>query len=321
MVAACGLAAALGSADAAAAQPSLRTIWRIPPHDLARAEAAVRGGTIALGAFALPRGSAQGPARWYTIRLRAALRPARGDGECILSAATDGATAAQIDIRTHARSAVVSSLGWIQGRRRLVTRAGAVNLDFRNYLQVRGVRAGANPFTLTLDRLHGPCLAGIRLLKGSGIAATRARPDELRFLVPTEVLPATKGRALTIPYELIRRGGWPDRGAVVTLSVPDGWRVDGPASQRFRWLGGGRRGSFTVTPSTTGTSFAGLRAMRVYNEPSATIAARVEPAGSWLLARGLPLLASATLIVGAAALTLAARRAKRRERATARRAG
>jgi hypothetical protein len=266
-----------------------------------------------LGAFELPRGSAQGPARWYTIRLRAALQLARGTGECILSAATDGATAAQVDVQTHPRSAVVSSLSWIQGRHRVLTRASAVTLDFRNYLQVHGVRGGANPFTLTLDVLHGPCLKSIRLLSGSGIATTGARPDELRFLVPTEVLTATKGRELTIPYELSRRGGWPDRGATVTLSLPRGWRIDGPESQRFRRLDDGRRGSFRITPNTTGTSFVGLRAMRVYNEPNATIQVKVEPPKSWLLARGLPLLLAATLIVGAAALTLASQRAKRRE--------
>jgi hypothetical protein len=325
VVAACGLAAALGAAGSgdaaavtsAAADPGLRTNWQIPEHDLRRAGAVVRGGTVALGAFQLPRGSAQGPLRWYTIRLRAVLGLARGNGECILSAATDGATAAQIDVQTHPRSAVVSSLGWIQGRRKLLTRTRVVHIDFRNYLQVHGVRGGANPFTLTLDVLHGPCLKSIRLLRGSGIASTGARPDELRFLVPREVLTATKGRQLTIPYELSRRGGRPDRGAAVTLSIPGRWRIDGPRSQRFRRLGDGRRGSFRVTPTTTGTSFVGLRAMRVYNEPNATIQVKVEPPRSWLLTRGLPLLLSATLIVGAAALTLASRRARRREREAA----
>jgi hypothetical protein len=314
VVAACGLTTLLGGGDAAtaAARPGLRAIWQVPQRDLPRAGGVARGGTVALGAFELPPGSKQGPARWYTIRLRAALRLARGSGDCLLSAATDRATAAQIEIQTHPRSAVVSSLGWIQGRRRLVTRARVVQLDFRNYLQVRGVRGGANPFTLTLELLHGRCLERVRLLPGSGIATTRARPDELRFLVPTQVLTATSGRRLTIPYELARRGGWPDRGAVVALSVPRGWRVDGPRSQRFRRLDDGRRGAFRVTPTTTGTSFVGVRAMRVYNEPNATIPVKVEPARGWLSSRWLSLLLSATLIVGAAALTLASLRARRR---------
>lgn len=319
MVAACGLAAPFiagrdAAAAPAAAPPGLRTIWRIPQGALHRAGTVAHGGTVALGAFALPRGSAQGPSRWYTIRLRAVLHIARGSGECIVSAATDGATAAQVDVQTHPHSAVVSSLSWIQGRHRVLMRAGAVTLDFRNYLQVRGVRAGANPFTLTVDALRGPCLKRIELLRGSGIATTPARPDELRFLVPTGVLRATKGHALTIPYELSRRGGWPDRGATVTLAVPGGWRIDGTPSQRFRRLNRGRRGSFHVTPSTTGTSFVGVRAMGVYNEPNATLQVRVEAPRSWLAARGLPLLLSAVLIVGAAALTLAGQRARRRAR-------
>jgi hypothetical protein len=314
VVAACGLAVAAGAGDAAtptrAAHPGLQTIWQIPAHDLPRAGSVARGGTVTLGAFELPAGSAQGPVRWYAIRLRAVLGLARATGDCILSAATDGATAAQIEIQTRSGSATVSSLGWIQGRRRLVTHAGHVRLDFRNYLQVHGVTGGANPFRLTLDVLRGRCLTSIRLLRGSGIATTAARPDELRFLVPTTSLTATKGHELTIPYELSRRGGWPDRGATVTLSVPRGWRIDGPVSQRFRRLDDGRRGSFRITPTTTGTSLVGLRAMRVYNEPNATIQVKVEPPKSWLRARGLPLLLSATLIVGAAALTLASQRAK-----------
>lgn len=302
-------AAALG-----AGQPGLRTIWQVPPRDLARAGRVAGGGRVALGAFELPRGSAQGPARWYTIRLRAALRLTRSSGDCLLSAATDGATAAQIEVQTQRRSAVVSSLGWIQGRHRRVTRARVVALDFRNYLQVRGVRAGANPFTLTVETLRGRCFEGVRLLRGSGIATTPARPDELRFLVPTQVLAATRGRQLTIPYELARRGGWPDRGAVVALSVPHGWRIDGARSQRFRRLDDGGRGAFRVTPTTTGTAFVAVRALRVYNEPSATIPVKVAPARSWLSGRWLSLLLSAALIVGAAALTRASLRARRRER-------
>ena len=305
---------AAGDAAAAthAARPALRPIWQVSQRDLLRAGGVAHGGTVALGAFELPRGSAQGPARWYTIRLRTVLRLARGTGDCILSAATDGATAAQIEVQTHPRSAVVSSLGWIQGRRTLATRARVVKLDFRNYLQVRGVRAGANPFTLTLETLHGRCLENVRLLSGSGIATTHARPDELRFLVPMQVLTATRGRQLTIPYELSRRGGWPDRGALVTLSVPRGWRIDGPRSQRFLRLDAGRTGSFRVTPTTTGTSFVGVRAMRVYNEPNAMIPVKVEAPRRWLSGRGASLLLSATLIVGAAALTLASLRARRR---------
>ena len=321
MAAACGLVVTLvvagsgaGDAATAGAHPGLRPIWQIPRRDLLRAGRVANGGTVPLGAFELPRGSAQGPLRWYTIRLRAVLWLARGNGDCLLSAATDGATAAQIELHTQPRSATVSSLGWIQGRRRLAPRAGRVDLDFRNYLQVRGVRGGANPFTLTLEVLRGRCLTRIRLLRGSGIATTRARPDELRFLVPTTVLTATKGRELTIPYELVRRGGWPDRGATVALSVPREWRIDGSASQRFSRLGYGRAGAFRVTPSTTGASLVGLRAMRLYNEPNATIQIKVEPAKSWLLTRGLSLLLSATLIVGAAALTLASRRAKAGDR-------
>jgi hypothetical protein len=320
VVAACGLALAPSAAAAIpprAALPGLHTIWQVPARDLPRAGGVVGGGTVTLGAFRLPAGSAQGPARWYAIRLRAVLGLARGSGDCILSAATDGATAAQIELQTRPGSATVSSLGWIQGRRRLVTHARQVRLDFRNYLQVHGVQGGANPFSLTLEVLRGRCLTSVRLLRGSGIATTAARPDELRFLVPTSTLTATKGREVTIPYELSRRGGWPDRGATVTLSVPRGWRVDGSRAQRFQRLDHGRRGSFRVTPNATGTSFVGLRAMRVYNEPNATIQVKVEPPSSWLSSRGVSLLLSATLIVAAAALTRASRRAKRRERAAA----
>jgi len=319
VAACCGLAVASSAADAAPpSAPGLRTIWQVPAQALPSAGSVAHGGTVTLGTFALPAGSAQGPSRWYAIRLRVVLGLARGSvGDCILSAATGGATAAQIEIETRRRSSAVSSLGWIQGRRRLVTHAASVTLDFRNYLQVRGVKPGANPLRLTLDVLGGHCLTSLRLLRGSGIATTAARPDELRFLVPTTALAATKGHQLTIPYELSRRGGWPDRGATVTLSAPRGWQVEGARSQRFQRLGDGRRGSFRVTPTTTGASYLGLRAMRVYNEPSATIQVRVEPARSWLSTRGVSLLLSAALIVAAAALTRASLRARRREHAEA----
>ena len=150
--------------------------------------------TRVVARYRLSPGTRQGVPLWYTIRLHARFRFARRPGECILSAATNGLTAAQIIVKTDRRAAQVSSVGWIQGRRLSRLSAKTARIDFRNYLQTRGPRPGPNTLTVTLDVLRGRCFDSLSVLPDSGIGATTVRPDELRLLVPQQPIVATAGR-------------------------------------------------------------------------------------------------------------------------------
>jgi hypothetical protein len=290
---------------------SLHTIWLVPEAGLASVARLKQQRTVQIGAFRLHSGALQGKALWYTIRLRARLELSRARGDCILSAATNGATAAQIEVITNRRAATVSALGWIQGSQHRTTRSKTITIDFRNYLQVHGVHGGLNSFTVTLERLYGTCFNAIRLERGSGIATTTAYPEELQLLVPSTPLAATIGQPLAIPYEVTRRGGWPDQGATVKLTLPDGWRADGPAHMTFRRIGHQRKGTFRIIPAATGRAIINLAVLKSYNQPRAAIQVNAVRPSRWLTSRGLPLLLCAALLVTATALTRASWRRRK----------
>jgi hypothetical protein len=196
----------------------------------------------------------------------------------------------------------VSQLGWIQGLKRTTTESRTLSLDFRNYLQVRGVRGGRNVFTITVDRSRGVCLRNLRIARGTGIETTTAHPQELKVLVPLQSLTATKGDVLTIPYAIARRGGWADRGAVVQLSLPPKWRIVGAPTQKFVRIGRERRSTFKVIPQTEGQAVLKISVLRSYNQPDAPVAVQVRARESNVRAFAPTLLAGA-LIVAAALLT------------------
>ena len=122
----------------------------------------------------------------------------------------DAFDAAAVARAVQGQDAVVSSLGWIQGRRRARVTAPTAHLDFRNYLQLHGVRPGLNTFTVTEDVLRGRCFESVSLLPDSGVGATSVRPDELRLLVPSAPVVAVAGRRTRLRFAVVRRGGRPD---------------------------------------------------------------------------------------------------------------
>lgn len=315
------LVAALTAAPSAAGKPAsvtpqgLTSVWQVPNAGLVKAGELRSSGTVQLGAFHLPRDAREGHGEWYVIRLVGRLALSRSPGECALSASTNGRTSAQFIIKTHRNAASLSETGWIQGSRLIRTRSRFVHLDYRNYVQISGVRPGLNPLTVSLRNLQrSSCIRDIVLSPGTGIYVTTANPEELSLHVP-RTLNATKGVPVTIQYTLVRRGGWPDRGATVVLNPPDGMRVEGPRTAHFSHVGHVQDGVFHVVPQVNGPEFVQLSVPARYNEPQATVALSVGAGeASWVRRKGIPVLLSAALLVGAATLTRAARRDRRRDR-------
>lgn len=293
----------------------LHSVWIAPQGALARARGLYSGGTTTLGAFRLPNGVRQGSPLWYVIHIQAALVLQPGHAECELSAATDGATAAQIIVRTFGRRTIISTDGWIQGASDTRIRSRRYEVDYWNYLQLHGVRRGTNVVTVTVRDLSGneKCLRAIKLGRGTGVFGTRSNPRELQLLVPRDAVNATAGSSLTIPFEVVRRGGWPDRGATVVLDLPEGWRALDGARRTFTRIGSRRDGSFRVIATAPGSQILTLAVARSYNRPEAAVRVVVRPAGGWFPGR-IAILVSAGFIVLAAAMTRAAWRDRRRHR-------
>ena len=307
------LAAAAGTASAASAPPLIGDRPGFWPLSRLGTHGAIRiaePGTRVVARYRLSPGTRQGGPLWYTIRLHARFRFAREPGECVLSAATNGLTAAQIIVKTDRRAAQMSSVGWIQGRRLLRLPGKTARIDFRNYLQTHGPRPGRNSLTVTLDVLRGRCFDLLSVLPDSGIGATTIRPDELRLLVPQQPIVATAGRPTKLPFALRRRGGRPDGGLDVKLVLPDGFRAVDGTVWHFARIGRVGSGRFEFVPKSSGHYVLSLAVPRRYNQPTAAVEVDVVKARSWLISRFLPSLLAAVLLGGAAAFMYATRKTK-----------
>jgi hypothetical protein len=293
----------------------LRSVWSVPRGELGRAGALSYGGTVSVGGFTLPQGTRQGAPLWYAIHLSGLVHLKPGHSECELSAATDGATAAQFVIRTQGHRTLISTNGWIQGGSDRMIKSPVYRVNFWNYLQTSGVHGGVNSLTLSVQDLGAPCIRGVRLFKGTGVAVTKADPRELQLLAPRGTLSGTKGQALTIPFEVTRRGGWPDHGATVVLTLPAGWRSLNGTRRTLSRIGSRRAGSFRVVAGTLGSQQLMLAVAGSYNQPIAPVRVTVHAPPAWFSTLGrVPILVSAAFIVLAAALTRAGWRDRRREK-------
>ena len=226
--------------------------------------------------FRLPRGTRQGRPLWYLVRLQATVRFARGvRGKFLLTADVNGATAAQIPIIVRRGSLRLEELGLVEGRRSRTVAGRHARLDFRNYIQISGIRGGLNVLhfaiePLTVRGLALPHAFEVAVLGGSGIEATRALPDELLLSAQPPDVTAHVGQPVEVGYLLQRRGGWPD-GPVEVRYAAGGLELQGADVQRHPRVDGGVRGAFTVSGETPGTYMTMLSVPDRFNEPSTPV--------------------------------------------------
>jgi hypothetical protein len=261
--------------------------------------------------YRLPAHVVDGHPLWYTMRLHLRLHITRTPGDCIVSAATDGLDAAQLEVFPGPKLTTLETLGWIQGARRWRERRLSIPFDFRNYVGIRGVRPGVNKFTVKLYNIHGHCFRAVDVLPDSGIGATTIKPDELRLLVPSKPVTVTVGRRARMKFAIARRGGRPDVGATVSFNFPRSFEAWNGTRVHFARIGHTRTGSIEFIPERPGRYAVEVSAPTNYNQPSATAEVDVVPAQSWLKSRLVPSLIAAAFLVTAAALTFATRKRRR----------
>jgi hypothetical protein len=230
--------------------------------------------------FRLPPGTRQGRPLWYLVRLQAAVRVARGvRGKFLLTADVDGATAAQIPITVRRGSLRLEELGLVEGRRARTVAGRHAHIDFRNYIQISGIRGGANVLHFAIEPLsvRGPVRShafAVVILRRSGIEATRALPDELLLFARPPTVTAHAGEPVDVGYRLERRGGWPD-GPVEVRFAAGGLELRSPDTRHHPRVGDGVRGAFTVVGETPGTYTAMLAVPDRFNEPSTPVTVTV----------------------------------------------
>jgi hypothetical protein len=263
--------------------------------------------------FRLPAGSRQGNPLWYLTRLRAAVHFApRVSGKFLLTADVNGATVAQIPLVVAARSIRVEELGLIGGRRSRTVAGREANVDFRNYVQISGIRPGANVLRFAIEPvavrgLSRPGAFVVAVLSGSGMEATHVLPDELLLSAEPAAVTAPVGQEVRLGYWLRRRGGRPDVPTIVRLGG-GGLDIKGADVQRLPRLGTGVHGAFTVVGREPGTYMVMIAVPDRYNEPSTAVTvtitapasgtAGVGPGPARFVGAGVLVLAGLALLIG-----------------------
>jgi hypothetical protein len=231
-------------------------------------------GEVQAARFRLPSGAKQGDGRWYLLRLRFALTFAADtpEGIAYVSASTNGRAAAQIKARALPGAVEWSSVGLIDGRVERRTRGRRIEVDFRNYLQLSGVRPGLNTLSVRLERVGPVRVERLEVFPDSGIERTRLAPArvELRPRLPDGAVRV--GDEFELGYALRNTGDRPARNVVVGIELPRGaLAVLGPRVERFPELAGTAAGSFRLRALARGRFRIALTARSSANRPAALI--------------------------------------------------
>jgi len=136
-----------------------------------------------------------------------------------------------------------------------------------NYLVCYGVKGGRNTLEFRERRMGGVGQMRVKIRRRSGIGTTAIPPVEL-FL---DARPAagTVGEPMKVRFELTRRGARRDQRAAVELSgIGRDFSVKSPNPVRFRRVGAGRAGSFTVVPHKAERYLLFVGVTGSYNSPS-----------------------------------------------------
>jgi hypothetical protein len=219
-----------------------------------------------------------------------------------VSGLTNGRAAAQIKFQVPSpasgdRRIVWSSVDLIRGRIERASSSRTVEVRFRNYLQLAGVRPGTNTFTVELERFGDVEVERLRIFDDSGVELTRLAPARLAL---EPALPAARVRAgdeFEVGFKLRNRGGRPARNVVVAVQFPSRALAPvGPAKRRAARVRRELVGAFRFRALRPGRYRLALGVRSSANRPLAVIDvpisdSRARP-GRW---RPVPIVAGALI--------------------------
>jgi hypothetical protein len=307
----CVLSACLpGAADAAVDQEIVR-LDALRPTPVVLAGGA-KPATLPMR-FDLPAGAAQGPDRWYVVRLRYRLRfaPGSGRGLAWVTSDTNGRTAAQIEYTTSRRGGHLevrrTTVDLTHGQRERRSRSPRDALTFTNYLQYAGIRPGPNTWTIRLEQAGAARVERMELMGDTAIVATDRTPFPLALTVALQGPRPRVGERFTLRATLAARRGQPVDDVVVRARLPEGTGLEllGSAARRVGRVDGRRRTvRFSFRARRAGNQAITLVAASDANHPNAGVEVEVlpttrsviAPARVWALT-SIPALAMAAWLV------------------------
>lgn len=311
--------------------PNAITMMKV--GDRAPEELKVTENRVGVVAFTFPSGASQGPKEWYVLRLHARVdlgRRADGPIDLItVSTGRDGEktqwAAAQIEIRQilkNGRSITdVSSVGLVDGMQHFRTSHRVVEIDFANYLQLRGVKPGTSKLTFDIEGIEKPSRIRMAVLPDTEILKTTTPPPLLRLKVqPLAGKRLTVGDDYAIAWRLANESALAARDVRVYIEDVQGdIEVLGETGFSYKTVTSPVKGEFRVRPRRAGQANLYLRVASANGgQPAVAINAMVHSdkdgdTAENMLLRGLGVLLVGMVITVAITVRLRKTRRARRE--------
>jgi hypothetical protein len=229
--------------------------------------------------YQLPEDARQGPNQWYTFRLRFQVAFETGNderGTARVAASTNGGAAALITFRAQEDGVRLFYDGYLTGPHAEVTPQDTATVDYENYVQTQGIRAGESSYEIALQD-RGRLVKDVRIDPASGLYRTSAPPEQLMIAVPPEIQ-AEPGERIDIPYVVTRRGDRPDLPLTVSAEVAGGPIRLTEGTNTFDAVGEERKGHLQAVATAPGRYQVRLTAQGGYNGPSGMVLIVVSPA-------------------------------------------
>lgn len=233
--------------------------------------------------FRLPSNARQGPDTWYLIRLHFTLEidSASDNGFLYVSGLTNEKSAALIKLAVNKTqdelSTTVSSVSLVDGQNKRVEHSRFLDITYKNYLQIEGVRPGENVLTFQLERYGGARARSLEIWNDSGIEVSTLAPAKLELDVKVPRRRVTVGGIFTVPFTLINTGGQLAKDIVVSAATPgDGLEVVGETTRGFASLEHQReQGAFPIKALRAGRYQLGVQVRSSANRPVALVEVEV----------------------------------------------
>jgi hypothetical protein len=269
--------------------------------------------------YRLPAGARQGPDHWYLIHLHFIIifAPASGPGRAYVIGLTNDHAAAQIQFRQrrphrHGTPRIAwNSLDLIRGEVKRVTSSRMIEVDFKNYVQLDGVRPGANSLEIVLERFGRLRVASLRVLPDSGIILTGRGPPDLAIRATSPSQEVLTGDTFEVRFVVRNDGGRAARDVGVAVQTPpNGISVVGASTRGLGRVGSsdGTSGGFHLRAERAGDYRLELQAVGGAQFTGTTIGVAVggaQQSSEWGMLR---IGAGSILMLGGAIALFAARR-------------